>query len=230
MKTKKGKFIVIDGTDGSGKATQVKLLVEKLKKAGKKVKTIDFPRYYDNFFGKFVGECLRGEYGNFLEVNPYIASVVYAADRWESGETIKKWLAQGDIVIADRYASSNQIHQGGKIKNEKERKKFLNWLEKMEFEAFKIPKPDAIIYLNVPVDISQKLLEEKAMKDKKKYLKGKKDLAESSPKHLEESRESAIKLVKKNNSWVSINCVRRGDLMSREEISEIVFKKLSELI
>ena len=227
---KKGKFIVIDGTDGSGKATQVKLLVEKLKKAGKKVKTIDFPQYYDNFFGKFVGECLRGEYGNFLEVNPYIASVVYAADRWESGEAIKKWLTAGNIIIADRYASSNQIHQGGKLKNEKDRKKFLDWLEKMEFEAFRIPKPNAIIYLNVPVSITQKLLEEKAMKNKKKYLKGKKDLAESSEKHLEESRESAIKLVRKNNNWINIDCVKNGKLMERDEISEIVFKKINKLI
>lgn len=226
----RGRFIVIDGTDGSGKATQTKILIKNLRKAGRQVKTIDFPRYYGNFFGKFIGECLAGEYGNFLEVNPYIASVLFAADRFESAGKIKEWLREGSIVIADRYASSNQIHQGGKIKNEEERKKFLNWLERMEFKIFQIPRPDAILYLDVPLEITQKLLEGKEKTRKKRYLKGRKDLHENNPEHLRDAKDSAIKILRKNNNWVRINCARNQELMGIEEISQIIWKKIQEII
>lgn len=227
---KKGKFIVIDGTDGSGKATQTELLASRLKKNKFKVKVIDFPRYYDNFFGKLIGECLAGEYGDFLAVNPRIASVLYAADRFESSKSIRKWLADGNIVIADRYVSSNQIHQGGKIKNEKDRKEFLKWLEKMEFEIFAIPKPDAIIYLDVPVEITQKLLAGEKGSYKKRYLRGRKDVAENNLQHLQDSKESAIKMIKKNNNWVRVNCVKNDGLLPIDEIGSIIWNKLEKII
>lgn len=229
-KNKRGKFIVLDGTDGSGKATQTNLLVKKLKKEGKKVKTIDFPQYKNNFFGKMIGECLVGDYGDFIAIDPHIASALYAADRWESGTTIKRWIDKGYIVIADRYVSSNQIHQGGKIKDAKKRKEFLKWLEKMEFEVFKIPKPDMIVYLDVPCDITKKLLQEKNAINKKRYSVGKKDLAENNKKHLNDSRESAIKLVGEYNNWIKIDCVKKGEMMSIDEIGEIVWDNISKII
>ena len=102
---KKGRLIVIDGTDGSGKATQVKLLQTRLKKEGYRVKTLDFPQYQENFFGGFIGECLTGDHGNFVSLDPYIASVLYAADRFQSKEKILGWLKKGEIVILDRYVS-----------------------------------------------------------------------------------------------------------------------------
>ena len=109
-----GKLIVIDGTDGSGKATQTELLIKHLKKDGHRVKVVDFPDYYANFFGKFIGHCLSEQYYNFVKVHPKIVSVLYAADRFESKDKIKKWLRDGNIVIANRYASANQIHQDRK--------------------------------------------------------------------------------------------------------------------
>jgi len=230
---KKGRFIVVDGVDGSGKATQVKLLAERLIKEGHKVKTIDFPRYNDNFFGSLIGECLTGKYGNFVEINPRIASVLYAADRWETSETIKSWLEKGYIVIADRYASSNQIHQGGKLKDNKQRKEFLEWLDKMEFGVFKIPRPDAIIYLHLPILLSMRLIEDRKKADAKgarKYMEGKKDLAEEDFKHLAESRESAIKIVRGNNSWVKVECSAKNEILSREEISERVYNVFKSFI
>ncbi|HBO16467.1 MAG: Thymidylate kinase [Candidatus Moranbacteria bacterium GW2011_GWE2_35_2-] len=227
---KKGKFIVLDGTDGSGKATQTNILVKKLKKEGKKVKTIDFPQYKDNFFGKMIGECLVGDYGDFIAVDPHIASALYAADRWESSEMINKWISNGYIVIADRYTSSNQIHQGGKIKDSKKRREFLKWLEKMEFEVLRIPKPDAIVYLDVPYEITKKLLQEKNAINKKKYSIGKKDLAENNKKHLSDSRKSAIKLVGECNNWIKIDCVKKGEMMSIEEINEIIWSKVSKIV
>lgn len=218
--------MVIDGTDGSGKATQVKLLAKRLKAQGKKVKTIDFPRYYNNFFGKFIGQCLAGEYGNFLAVSPYFASVLYAADRFESAGQIKKWLVEGNMVVADRYASSNQIHQGAKINDAAQRKEFLDWLEKMEFKIFKIPKPDLVVYLDVPLEISQKLLKNKAKSRKKRYLNGKKDVHESDLNHLENAQKSALDLVAKFNNWVMIDCTRDDKLMSKKEINDLIYKEL----
>lgn len=143
----KGKFIVIDGIDGTGKATQAALLVQRLRREGKKAKAVEFPNYYKNFFGKLLGEYLSGKYGDFIEMDPHVASVLYAADRFESSGQIRRWLAAGYTVVADRYVSANQIHQGSKITDEADRRLFLHWLEKMEYEVFKIPRPDLILYL-----------------------------------------------------------------------------------
>ncbi len=229
-KRKKGAFIVIDGIDGSGKKTQVDLLIKKIRKNGLKVKTIDFPQYENNFFGKFIGECLVGQYGDFAKLDSRIASVLYAADRFESSSKIKKWLREGNIVIADRYVSSNQIHQGGKLLKEKERQNFLRWLEKMEFEVFKIPKPDAIVYLNVPLELSLQLLKNKDNQKKKKYLQGKKDAHENNVRHLSDAMKSALSLVKERNNWLEIKCSRNGKMLDREEIAEMVWKKIKYLL
>jgi len=227
---KKGKFIVIDGVDGSGKATQTQLLVERLVKSGYKVKKIDFPQYGTNFFGQLVGRYLAGEFGGSADVSPYLASVLYAADRFESSGQIKKWLEKGYIVIADRYVSANQIHQGGKIKNLKERKKFLEWLEKMEFGVFNIPRPQAIIYLDIPLKFSVELLKNKTAKSRKKYLKNKKDIHESDLAHLINAKKSAVNLIKKNNNWIKIDCVKNGGLLSREQINNIVWNAVKNIL
>src|SRR3990167_6836927 len=118
---KKGKLIVLDGTDGSGKATQTKILQARLKKEGYRVQTLDFPQYEKNFFGGLIGECLAGEHGDFVSIDPYIGSTLYAADRFESKDKIMRWLRAGCVVVLDRYVSSNQIHQGGKITDAKKR-------------------------------------------------------------------------------------------------------------
>lgn len=227
---KKGKFFVIDGTDGSGKATQTKLLADRLEKSGHKVKTIDFPQYENNFFGKMAGRYLSGEFGTSSEVSPYLASILYAGDRFESKEQIKKWLSKGFIVIADRYASSNQIHQGGKITDPQKREKFLAWLEELEYEIFKIPRPDVIIYLDMPLEISQKLLKEKTAQKKKVYLRGKKDIHENDLKHLADAKNSAIKLIKKSNNWIKINCTKKGKPLAVEEINRSIMEKIIPLL
>ena len=228
---KKGKFIVIDGTDGSGKATQTKLLCEALEKEKLKIKKIDFPQYTNNFFGRLLRECLDGKLGDFIAIDSKIASVLYAADRWESSEVIKKWLDQGYIVIADRYVSSNQIHQAGKIFDDAKRAEFLKWLDEMEFDVFKIPRPDAIIFLDVPTNITRNLLLKRAVeKAKVNPYKVYKDLAEENEKHLIESRESALKMVKSNNNWIRVDCVKNGKIMGIEDISKKVRDVFAKII
>jgi len=220
---KKGKLIVVDGIDGSGKATQVKLLEKRFKKEGIKVKTIDFPRYYNNFFGKLIGEYLSGIYGDFIQIDPRVGSILYAADRFESSGQIAKWLADGFTVIADRYVSANQIHQGGKITNIQERKKFLEWLDQMEHSVFKIPKPDLVIYLDVPFEVSKMWLQKKVALRKKKYLKGRVDVAEDNLIHLKNSRESALILHKQKKNWEKIECCKGTVCMMPEQVHEHVY-------
>ena len=123
----RGTFIVLDGNDGSGKATQSALLCERLAKEGIPAEKIDFPGYTRNFFGKFVGELLAGEHGDFVRTAPKLASLAYALDRHESTAHIEDLLSRGVTVVADRFASSNQIHQGGKYANEEERQ----WVAKV---------------------------------------------------------------------------------------------------
>ncbi|MFH1608642.1 MAG: hypothetical protein ABH951_01325 [Patescibacteria group bacterium] len=231
QKKYKGKLIVIDGTDGSGKATQVALLTKHLKKDGKKVKVVDFPEYYKNFFGAFIGHCLSEQYYNFLNVHPKIASVLYAADRWESSDEMRDWLKKGYIVIANRYVSANQIHQGGKTKDAKRRNDFLKWLDQMEYEVFGIPRPDVTFYLSLPIEIVLKLLKNRESSQMKRaYLKKNKDVAESDRSHLENSIKSALWLAKTQKNWIKINCSEKGQILSRESIHELVYAKVTKVL
>ncbi len=226
---KKGKLIVIDGTDGSGKTTQINLLIEKLKSDGFKVKTIHFPKY-DNFFGGFIGHCLTEQYYNFINVHPKIISVLYAADRWESSKEIKNWMDKGYTVVLDRYVSAAQIHQGGMIKNVKKREAFIKWLDEMEYSVFKIPRADITIYLSLPFEISQKLIKERNKKAVRAYAGNKKDVHEVSLEYQKNSRESALWLSKTQKKFIKVDCAQEGEILSREAIHEMVYKEVKKII
>lgn len=228
--TKKGKLIVIDGTDGSGKATQVELLAKTLRNEGHKVKIVDFPEYYKNFFGKFIGHCLSEQYYNWINIHPKIASIAYAADRWESSEKIRGWLEKGYIVLSNRYVSANQIHQGGKITNTIKRENFLKWLNEMEYKVFKIPKPDAVFYLNVPMNIILKLIKERNKKTSRKYIGKKKDIVEGNIPYLTNSNKTAFWLAKTQKGWIKIECAKDGILESREIIHEKIYEKIKKVL
>ena len=231
MAKKRGKLIVIDGSDGSGKATQTRFLLARLKAEGYKTKTLDFPQYEENHFGRLIGRCLAGDFGDFIAIDPHIGSVLYAADRFESRPKIERWLKAGYTIVLDRYVSANQIHQGGKIRDVKKQKEFLSWLDHMEHGVFGLPRPDVIVYLDVPVEVSQKLLGQEEQQRKKVYLKkGQKDLAEMNVKHLSLSRENALRLVNKLNRWARINCTAKGTMFSREAIAEKVWSAVTKAI
>lgn len=227
---KRGKLIVIDGTDGSGKSTQTKLLIARLKKDKKRVKVVDFPDYYSNFFGNFIGHCLSEQYYNFVKIHPKIASVLYAADRFESKSKIDKWLKEGNIVIANRYATANQIHQGGKIANTKKREEFIKWLNEMEYEVFKIPRPDTVFYLSVPIPIVVKLIAKRNKAQGRAYLGNKKDVHEKDKKHLENSRKSALWLAETQKGWIKVECVKAGQLSRPEIIHEEIYAKVKKVL
>jgi dTMP kinase len=225
MKKNRGFLIVLDGIDGSGKTLQTALLIKRLKKAGYRTGTIDFPRYYDNFFGKFTGEYLTGKLG---DVHPYLASILYALDRWESKERILKDLKDGNIFICNRYMSANMIHQGGRIRNPRKRKEMMDWLEKMEFGVFGIPKPDIVIYLDVHPAVGQKLIDKK---NSRAYTKGeKRDIHEKNRQHLINARNQALRLVKEKNNWKKIDCMDGKNIMKPDAVNDLIWKEIEELI
>ncbi|MFZ1987863.1 MAG: deoxynucleoside kinase [Minisyncoccia bacterium] len=225
----KGVFIVLDGNDGSGKATQTKLLSERLSKENILAEKMDFPRYEQNFFGAFVGECLAGHHGDFLHLDPKIASTLYALDRLESTPAIREALAKGKVVIADRFTSSNQIHQGGKILNETERIDFLAWLDRMEHEVLDIPRPTHIVYLRVPVEVSLRLLSEKRAK-KNPHLALEKDTVEEDRTYLEKSHETANWLAAHQPNWSIIDCMGKEGLRTPQEIHEDIWHALAHAL
>ncbi|MFA6050843.1 MAG: dTMP kinase [Candidatus Paceibacterota bacterium] len=216
-----GKLIVIEGTDGSGKTTQTELLIERLKRENISSESLRFPRYEDNLFGKLIRECLDGFHGDFISLDPKIASVLYACDRRETIPLIRQWLEDGKTVILDRYVSSNQIHQGGKIKNEKERAEFLEWLSEMEYEKLGILKPHAVIYLEVPFETSKTLIENRI---------GTKDLADEDWEYLANSKAAGVYMTSKEASWQRVDCAPEGQLLTREAIHELIWEKVSPML
>ncbi len=213
-----GKMIVIDGNDGSGKHTQAEMLRTYLLKRGDEVVPISFPRYQDTFFGRELKIALAGKYGDFGNLDPHLASLLYVADRWASRPLIADAIGSGKYVICDRYVSSNQIHQGGKIKSPKKRVDFLAWLDQLEYGEYKLPKPDVCVYLDVPPEVSRKLMSDKT-----------RDIVENNPKYLQNSHASAQWLIRRfPEAWVHIRCARRGLMRSREEIHEELIASLKD--
>ncbi len=226
----KGLFIVLDGNDGSGKATQAKLLKDYLTGKGIDAEKVDFPSYDQNFFGAFIGECLAGQHGDFVTMDPKIASVLYAADRFESSMKIRQLLNAGTIVIADRYASSNQIHQGGKIADPVERESFLSWLDRMEYDVFGIPRPSAVLYLRVPLEVSLTLLQEKRAVKSNVLSEGEKDTVESDMAYLSNSIMTAEWLLTNQKNWKGIDCMNGAQLRTREDIHADVVRAVEDLL
>lgn len=226
---KKGILIVIDGTDSSGKATQVKFLTDRLINSGYVVKTVDFPEYHKNFFGRLIYKFLHEEKYNWLGTHPEIASNSYAADRWESKKKMDLWLKKGYVVIANRYVSANQIHQGGKIKDLAERIEYLRILDEMEYRVFGIPRPNVVFFLNVPVAFEKKLLGERA-KTTETGTGKKLDVHEKNEEFIENSYKTAIWLSENQPEWQKIDCVENDQLRTRESIHNEIYEKVKILI
>lgn len=224
---KKGKFIVIDGTDGSGKGTQTDLLIKRLKKEGYDVKMADFPQYGKKSAG-MVEEYLNGKFGTADEVGPYRASIFYACDRYDASFKIKKWLDDGKIVISNRYVTANMGHQGGKIKDKNKRRDYFKWLYDIEFRIFNIPKPDLNIILHVDAAIAQKLVDQK---EKRAYIeKGERDIHEKDLKHLRNAERVYLEITKIFKDFYLIECVENGLIMTRGKIADLLWKKVKKVI
>lgn len=223
-KDRRGKLIVIDGGDGSGKTTQSTMLISYLSAQGISVKGFDFPRYYSSFHGKMVGRFLAGDFGNLNAVSPYLASLAYALDRASAKEEMDQFLSHGGIIVSNRYATSNMAHQGARL-SEDERKEFVEWIDELEYKVHRIPREDIVIYLHVPWRVGIELTKKKG---DRAYIGNGKDILESDTDHRQASEEMYLTLAKKRKNWVVIECVEDGKLLSKESIHEKILTVLRE--
>lgn len=215
----------IEGTDGTGKKTQVKILVEKLQSLGFRVATVSFPQYGKKSAG-LVEEYLNGYYGAPDKVSPYAASLFFALDRFDASPKIKELLEAGYIMVLDRYVDSNAGHQGGKIGDPEERAKFLEWLYNIEYNILKIPKPDFVIILHMPAEIGQTLV---AKKQERLYLeKGTHDAHELDINHLKNAEASYLWLVGKSpEDHMLVECCDGERILTPDEISAKIWETVN---
>ena len=225
---KQGRFIVIEGSDGAGKATQTKLLEQYLQAQHIPVKIVDFPQYATTFYGKMIAEYLKGEYGNLSQIPPQLISVIYAMDRATAKKKMDLWLKKGGVLLANRYVTSNMGHQAARLPESK-REEFITWLEDLEYRLNKIPRENIVIYLHVPYQISQELIMNKA-KSQREYVKGKaKDLVEENLEYLKNSEAAYMELVHRFPHWVMVECINeKNELRSREDIHAEIVRILRE--
>jgi dTMP kinase len=196
----RGKFIVLEGIDGSGKRTQLDMLAQAFASREVPFAQISFPRY-DGFFGKLVARYLNGEFGSLEAVDAHFSALLYAGDRLEAKPIIESSLASGKILLADRYVGSNLAHQGARISSEK-RAEFLQWLEQLEYQVYALPTEDLVIYLHVPPSIAHRLVGQKTARD---YTKLQRDIQESNIAHLQAASEVYDQLAHGPN-WHKIEC------------------------
>lgn len=220
----KSKIIVIEGLDGSGKATQTKILAEKLTKRGFRVKKLEFPDY-SNPSSSLVKMYLGGAFGSKPEdVNAYAASAFYAVDRVASYlQFWKRDYEEGTVILSDRYATSNIIYQMAKVGDD-ERADFIRWLTDFEYDRLGLPRADAVIYLDVDPDVSQKLMEQRYKGDNSK-----KDLHESNLRFLLSCRRSAV-YAAGHCGWKVIDCCRDGAIRPVEDIAEELERAVEQIL
>lgn len=220
----KGIFIVIEGIDGSGKATQIKLLKKRLETSGHKILVGDFPRYYSSEWGKLVGRFLTGEFGKLDEINPHLAVLPYMIDQYVwSRDFAVPWIKKGGMILSNRYFTSN-VHNIAKLKG-RARSQYRDWLWRIGYEELGILRPDLVLFLDVPPKISLKLNKTKTARE---YLKGRKqDIAERHRHHQFSAYKSYLNEVHLNDWWVKVKCVTKGKLESPEEIHKKIWNKVS---
>ncbi len=218
-----GKFIVIDGTDGSGKTVQANRLIERLRAQGREAQLWDFPQY-----GKpsayFVEKYLHGDYGGVNEVGPKAASIFFALDRYDAAARMREALAAGTVLISNRYVSANKGHQMGKITEPSAQEEFLRWLNELEYGTLGIPKPDLTVLLHVTAEIGFEL---SRSRDGSKT-----DIHQADIEHLRAAERAYLRLpeIDTAENWQAVECVEDGKLLPIDAIHERLWALVSPLL
>jgi dTMP kinase len=222
----RGKLIAIEGIDGSGKRTQLDLLVNALNARGFSTVRVSFPQY-ESSFGRLVARYLNGEFGSLEAVDPHLSALLYAGDRLEAKPQIEFALAEGKIVLADRYIASNLAHQSARIA-EGGRAEFVGWLKRLEYGLYHLPVEDLVLYLSVPATEAQRLV---GMKSAREYTSLKHDIQEASISHLQQTALMYEQLATAPN-WARIDCTdpKSGALLSPEEIHRAVLDSVDSRV
>jgi dTMP kinase len=207
-------LVVIEGIDGSGKGTQSARLRDRLLARGLKASLLSFPRYEATFFGQRIGDFLNGRFGQLNEVDPFLASLLYAGDRLESKAELTRLLAASDVLVLDRYVPSNIAHQAGKRMGA-ERRELADWIEKVEYDLFGLPRPDLVVLLDIPAKDSQELI---ARKEPRTYTAAAADIQEADTDYLARVRSAYRELAAQRN-WSIVSVVNEEAIRSMEDIT-----------
>ena len=216
-----GKLIVIEGTDGSGKSTQFRLLTDRLESEQVKFQKLVFPQYSEPS-SALIRMYLSGEFGKSpSDVNAYAASAFYSVDRYASYRKVwGKWYEEGGLVVSDRYTTSNAVHQASKEPEDK-REDFLNWLYDFEYDKLGLPRPDLVIYLDVPTDFTEKMLRHRESETNTHA-----DIHEQDMQYLATCRRMG-RAAAEHYGWTVIQCVRDGAMRSMEDIHEEIYRHVA---
>ncbi|MCZ2130868.1 MAG: dTMP kinase [Bacteroidia bacterium] len=215
----KSKFIAIEGADGAGKSTQIKLLTEYLEHKGVATRFVHFPRLNKGLFGEVIARFLRGEFGESDKVHPQLVALLFAEDRKEFAHTLKGWLSEGCYVFVDRYVYSNIAYQCAKIQDPLEKMALKKWILTLEFEYNQIPQPDLSLYLDVPLNFTRKALEDEREGLDRVYLQGKSDIHEKDIDLQASVKNEYESLIQTENDFQRVVCYNEnGSMKSIEQI------------
>ncbi|MFA5444032.1 MAG: thymidylate kinase [Bacteroidales bacterium] len=199
-------LIVLEGLDGAGKSTQLKAMQAYFKERRQAVNYMHFPCYDTPVYGTLIARFLRGDCGSIDKVDPYLVSLLFAGNRYEMSSRIREWLAAGNVVLLDRYVYSNIAFQCAKLTDSAERTCLRNWILKMEFEHFGIPRPDINLFLDVPLSFVKEKLESPRQGEDRSYLEGKSDIHEASVVFQQTVREIYLQQTAMDKSFRIIPC------------------------
>lgn len=216
-------LIAFEGIDGSGKGTQARRLYDRLLESGARAALLSFPRYEATLFGRAIGQFLNGRFGKLDEVNPFLVSLLYAGDRFESRRVLEEVRAAQDVVVLDRYVPSNIAHQCAKLPAA-EQQELRNWIQQIEYGIYELPRPDVVLLLDLPVAQAQDLIAQKA---RRSYTDKAADLQEADSRYLERVRNAYQALAETEPNWRVVDCLSsnagvRGIDEIADEIWDIV--------
>ncbi len=220
-------FIVLEGLDGAGKSTQIKLIEAYLNDKGMQIKNMHFPRFDAPIYGELIAKFLRGDFGDVNTVDPYMIGLVYAGDRNDAAPTIRQWLDEGCTVIVDRYVYSNIAYQCSKTKTTEEKNELRKWVLDLEYDHYNIPKPDINIFLDVPLSFIRQKLESERKGDDRHYLKGQKDIHEMDFELQRKVREMYLEQAMLDNTFKIVPC---ANIKGEMEAPDVIFSKIKTII
>jgi dTMP kinase len=223
------KLFVVEGIDGAGKSTQIRLLREYFSRRGFSCEYLHFPRTEEPYFGELIARFLRGEFGSLNEVDPWLVAMLYAGDRKDASDLINGWLKTGNMVLLDRYTYSNIAYQCAKLSDPDAQENLMNWILDLEFRHFGIPLPDLNIFLDVPFSFTEKKLLSSRAGDDRSYLNGSRDIHEDSLAFQKRVREMYLRVAEMDERLCIVNCINeKGQMMPQEKIFEMIIKVLAK--
>jgi dTMP kinase len=222
----RGKLIAIEGVDGSGKGTQTRLLSEAIMRKRLACVFMSFPRY-ESFFGKLIAQFLNGEFGPLDTVDPHFAALLYAGDRLDAKPQLAAALDDGKTILCDRYIASNMAHQGSRVPPDK-RAEFLEWLKRLEYDMYGLPRENLVVYLRLKPDEAQRMV---ARKRARSYTSREHDLLESDLRHLEQT-SAVYQVLASEPHWVTVDCfdAESDTLKSRDAIHQLVLAAVEPVL